>query len=231
MKHLGIFGGTFNPIHYGHLRVAVEVLDQFNLDKILFIPSAQPPHKSLSDIADAFDRLKMTQLAILSYPLFECSNIETKRQGFSYTIDTIHELLNRYPHDFQFYYLIGKDAFFAIHTWKSFEKLFEIIPFIVMSRPVLWHDSKIINDQFIEYIQQTISKDYVHLTQEKCMIHPNKKRIYYCQVTALDISSSQIRKSLKNKRPIHYLLPDTVLDYIHDNKLYETRNCYDQKRS
>jgi nicotinate-nucleotide adenylyltransferase len=231
MKHLGIFGGTFNPIHYGHLRVAVEVLEKVILEKIVFIPSAQPPHKSHSDIANVFDRLKMTQLAIRSYPLFECSNIETQRQGLSYTIDTIHELQNQSPHDVQFYYLIGKDAFFAIHTWKSFEMLFEIIPFIVMSRPEISHDSKIPNNRFMEYIQQTISQDYVYLQNDKCMVHPNKKPIYYCQVTALDISSSQIRASLKNGRSIQYLLPDTVLNYIHDNQLYETRNCYDQKQS
>jgi nicotinate-nucleotide adenylyltransferase len=229
MKHWGIFGGTFNPVHYGHLRVAVEVLEKFRLEKIVFIPSAQPPHKSYSNIANAEDRLNMTQLAIRSCPLFECSNIETQRQGLSYTIDTIYELIKRYSNDVQFYYLIGRDAFFAIHTWKSFEMLFERIPFIVMSRPEISNDYDTSDDRFIQYIQQTISQKYVHFKQDKYMTHPYKKQIYYCQVTALDISSSQIRTSLQNGHSTKYLLPDTVLDYIHDNNIYETRNSNDQR--
>ena len=231
MKHFGIFGGTFNPIHFGHLRVAVEVLERFKLDKIIFIPSAQPPHKPLSNIAKALDRLNMTQLAIQSNPFFECSNIETQRQGLSYTIETIHELHNIYSDNVRLYYLIGRDAFFAIHTWKTFELLFDEIPFIVMSRPEITHDGAMNNNYFSEYIQQTISQDYVHSQQYKCMIHPKKQRIYYCQVTALYISSSQIRTNLTNGQSIQYLLPNDVHDYILDKKLYQTRICYDQKRS
>jgi nicotinate-nucleotide adenylyltransferase len=231
MKHLGIFGGTFNPIHLGHLRVAVEVLERFHLDKIIFIPSAQPPHKPHDNVANALDRLNMTKLAIDSYPLFECSNIETQRQGLSYTIDTIHELSNYYSHNVKLYYLIGRDAFFAIHTWKSFEKLFDNVPFIVMSRPEINIDSLIMNEHFFEYIHQTISQDYTHSQKDKCMVHPKKQPIYYCQVTALDISSTQIRTYLKNGQSIQYLLPDVVYDYILDKKLYQTRICYDQKRS
>jgi len=231
MKHLGIFGGTFNPIHLGHLRVAVEVLEKFQLDRIIFIPSAQPPHKPHYNIANALDRLNMTQLAIDSNPLFECSSIEIKRKGLSYTIDTIHELSNLYSHNVQFYYLIGMDAFLAIHSWKSFEMLFDQIPFIVMSRPEINSDPFKMNQHFIEYIQQTISKDYIHSQQSKCMVHPKKQRIYYCQVTALDISSSQIRTYLKKGQSIQYLLPDLVYEFIFNKKLYQTRTCYDQKRS
>jgi len=227
--HLGIFGGTFNPIHLGHLRVAVDVLESFYLDKIIFIPSAQPPHKSYSNIANALDRLNMTKLAINSYPLFECSNIETQRKGLSYTIDTIHELKDLYSHNVQFYYLIGRDAFLAIHTWKSFERLFDEIPFIVMSRPEISHDMVMPHNHFIEYIQQTISKEYMYSKQHKCMIHPKKQRIYYTRVTALEISSSQIRAKLKKGQSIQYLLPDVVNDYIFENKLFQTRICYDQK--
>jgi nicotinate-nucleotide adenylyltransferase len=232
MKHLGIFGGTFNPIHFGHLRVAVDVLEKFELDTIIFIPSAQPPHKSYSNIANAFDRLKMTQLAIHSYPLFECSNIETKRQGVSYTIETIQEMRILHPGNVQFYYLIGIDAFFAIHTWKSFEKLFDIIPFIVMSRPEISNHSMLANNtNLIDYIQQTISREYQHSEQNKRMIHPSKQPVYYCQVTALDISSSKIRTYLKKGQSIQYLLPDYVHKYIIENKIYQTRTSYDQKRS
>jgi nicotinate-nucleotide adenylyltransferase len=226
---LGIFGGTFNPIHLGHLRVAVEVLENFHLDKIIFIPCAQPPHKSYSNIAKTLDRLNMTKLAIHSYPLFECSNIETQRKGISYTIDTVHELKDVYSHNVQFYYLIGRDAFLAIHTWKSFEMLFDEIPFIVMSRPEISDDMEMNHNNYIKYIQQTISKQYTYSNQHQCMIHPKKQRIYYHKVTGLEISSSQIRANLKKGQSIRYLLPDVVNDYIYKNKLYQTRICYDQK--
>jgi len=224
MKHLGIFGGTFNPIHFGHLRVAVEVLERFHLDKIIFIPSAQPPHKPHTNIVSELDRLNMTQLAIHSFPLFECSIIETKRHGLSYTIDTIKELNNNYSHDTQFYYLIGRDAFFAIHTWKSFEMLFHHVPFIVMSRPEKDQNSSMTNTHLMNYIQQTISQDYIYSQQNNCMIHPKKQRIYFCQVTALDISSSQIRAIRSKGLSIQYLLPDVVYDYILDKELYQTKD-------
>jgi len=228
MKHLGIFGGTFNPIHFGHLRVAVEVLECFQLDKVIFIPSAQPPHKPHSNIANALDRLNMIQQAIVSYPFFACSDIEIQREGISYTIDTIHDLRKLYPQNVQFYYIIGSDAFFAIHTWKSFKLLFDEIPFIVMSRPEISQNYSVGND-FIEYIQQIISKDYVYSQKEQCMIHPKNQRIYSSLVTALDISSSQIRSHLTKGKSVKYLLPDVVYDYLIDKKLYQTRNCYDQK--
>jgi nicotinate-nucleotide adenylyltransferase len=228
MNHLGIFGGTFNPIHFGHLRVAVEILEDFQLEKVIFIPSAQPPHKPQSNIASALDRLYMTQQAIQSYPLFECSTIEVQRQGISYTIDTIHELRKLYPQDVQFYYLIGRDAFFAIHTWKSFERLFEELPFIVMSRPEISHNY-LESNNFIQYIQQTISKDYRYSQQDTCMIHPQKKTIYSSLVTALDISSSKIRTFLTKGKSVKYLLPDVVYEYIIDKNLYQSRNYYDQK--
>jgi len=227
MKRLGIFGGTFNPIHLGHLRVAVEILEFFDLDRIEFIPSAQPPHKFQSNIVPASHRLCMTQLAIRSFPFFHCSDIEVQRQGLSYTIDTIREIRLLYPNDVQFYYLIGLDAFLAIHTWKSYEMLFNEIPFIVMSRPD--KDEYVKNcDHLIAYIQKTISKDYFYVDQKKCIQHSQKQSIYYCQVTALDISASQIRALIENGQAIDYLMPESVADYIHDKKLYQTRNMYDQ---
>ncbi|KPA09921.1 putative nicotinate-nucleotide adenylyltransferase [Candidatus Magnetomorum sp. HK-1] len=223
MKRLGIFGGTFNPIHYGHLRVAVEIQELFSLDRVIFIPSAQPPHKDFSHIAHALDRLKMTEIAVNPYPLFQTSDIEIQRKGLSYTIDTIQGLRNVYPEIEQFYYLIGWDAFLAIHTWKQYHKLFDEIPFIVMSRPVEGSQknfTSMIQDTLVHYIQQNISKEYCHDKQQLCIKHPKKKCIYYCQVTSLDISASYIRYLIEKNRSIRFLLPEAVENYINNNKIY-----------
>jgi nicotinate-nucleotide adenylyltransferase len=225
MERLGIFGGTFNPIHFGHLRVAVEVRELFSLDSILFIPSAQPPHKNLSNIANPKDRHYMTQLAIQSYPFFQLSSIELEREGLSYTIDTIKSLQQQYTPNIQFFYMIGIDAFLAIHTWKNFQNLFNEIPFIVMSRPVNEDNNiacmSIANNSLIDYIHTTISKDYAHNNENKCFNHPNKQPLYYCQVTSLDISASKIRRLVKMNQSIHFLLPDNVIHYMTHKQLYK----------
>jgi len=224
MKRLGIFGGTFNPIHFGHLRVAVEVRELFFLDAVLFIPSAQPPHKEQSDIAPANDRRHMTQLAIQSYPFFHLSTIEIDRKGLSYTIDTIKKLQQLYTEDnIQLFYMIGLDAFLAIHTWKYFQKLFDEIPFIVMSRPVSGEQSNSMNvltNTLYEYVQKTISNDYSLDNACHCISHMRKQSIHCCQVTSLDISASQIRRLLIKNQSIHFLLPDDVIDYINHKQLY-----------
>ncbi|MBF0451399.1 MAG: nicotinate-nucleotide adenylyltransferase [Candidatus Magnetomorum sp.] len=224
-ERLGIFGGTFNPVHFGHLRVAVEVRELFSLDAVIFIPSAQPPHKDQTGIAHASHRLHMTQLAIRSYPFFQVSTIEIQRKGLSYTIDTLKELKKVHPETVQFFYLIGLDAFLSIHTWKHYQKMFDEIPFIVMSRPVSGANKKMslsmVTNTLVAYIQQTISEKYVHDNQRGCIRHPNKQTIYYCQVTSLDISASQIRRLIENNQSVHFLLPDDVASYITRHKIYK----------
>jgi len=130
----GILGGTFNPVHIGHLILAEEAREKLKLDKIIFIPTALPPHKENLDIANADDRLKMLKLAIKGNKFFEVSDIEIKRRGRSYTIDTLRELKNRFSHD-DLYFIIGSDLLKYINEWKDLEDINKMVKFIAATRP------------------------------------------------------------------------------------------------
>lgn len=131
---IGILGGTFNPIHLGHLIMAEEVADKLNLDKVIFVPTYMPPHKENSDIAPAVDRLKMVKLAIKNNKRFSVSDIEIRRKGLSYTIDTIREFKKLYPED-ELYFIIGSDLIKYLDSWKDLEEILKLIKFIVATRP------------------------------------------------------------------------------------------------
>ncbi|MFH0924296.1 MAG: nicotinate-nucleotide adenylyltransferase [bacterium] len=132
---IAIYGGTFNPIHYGHLIVADEVRQAFQLDKIIFVPSAIPPHKKYEAIIDPQHRYNMTHLAIASNSHFVASTVELDRGGKSYSIDTIKELKKEYKDEKDFFFIMGADAFLEISTWKAADKILELCRFIIVSRP------------------------------------------------------------------------------------------------
>ena len=190
---IGIMGGTFNPIHYGHLVSASEVCNKFKLDKAIFIPSALNPLKTSSNLADARHRLKMIKLAIAGNPLFEVSDIEIKRGGASYTIDTIKAFAKKYGKDVNLYFIIGADAFLEINSWASPDALLKMCKFIVMTRP--GYDAKKAKQVFSKHTE-------------------------IMEITHLEISSSAIRKRIKSSSPIKYLLPEKVENYIHKHRLY-----------
>ncbi len=133
-QKLGILGGTFNPIHYGHLAAAEEVRDRLKLDRILFIPSYLPPHKLEENVPSAVQRMEMVRLATEGNPSFEPSDIEIKRGGRSYTIDTIEALRQAYPGT-ELYFITGLDSFLEIQTWHEWERLLTLCCFVVLSRP------------------------------------------------------------------------------------------------
>ena len=133
---IGLFGGTFNPIHYGHLRAAMEVCEGFDLENIYFIPSSLPPHKNIQDVASGADRLEMTRLALGGNPKFILSDVELKRPGLSYSIDTVKHFKRSLKTDVDLFLVMGVDAFLEIDTWKSFNHLFRMIPMIIMTRPL-----------------------------------------------------------------------------------------------
>lgn len=135
MKRIGIFGGTFDPIHSGHIMIAEEVFKELNLDKIIFVPANIPPHKLHTKIANAQDRYNMTKLAVDYNDNFEVSDIEIKRQGPSYSIDTINELKKNIKQDAEFYFIIGSDSISELRHWKDFDKLLKIVKFVVVNRP------------------------------------------------------------------------------------------------
>ncbi|MFZ2634601.1 MAG: nicotinate-nucleotide adenylyltransferase [Desulfosalsimonadaceae bacterium] len=221
MKGTGLFGGTFNPIHVGHLRVAEDVRAGFDLEKIVFIPSAIPPHKDIGNLADARARYAMIATALSTYPDFVASDVEIHRQGPSYTIDTVSYFQNHLPTGTACYLIVGMDAFLEITTWKAWQNLFDLIPFIVMTRP---GESGPLADPLTEmesYIHTHVGKGYGYSPQQSCFIHRTKQPIYLTQVTPIDISSSAIRDRVRQGRSIHGLVPDGVDDYIKHKGLYK----------
>jgi nicotinate-nucleotide adenylyltransferase len=224
MKGTGLFGGTFNPIHMGHLRVAEDVRAGFDLEKIVFIPSAIPPHKDMSNLADARSRYAMILEALSACPDFVASDVEIHRQGPSYTIDTVTYFQNHQPADAPYYLIVGMDAFLEITTWKAWQHLFDLIPFIVMTRPKATDgaaDAPSL-DPLVEmdyYIHAHVGIDYA--LQGSYFMHKTKQPIYLAHVTPITISSSAIRERIRQGRAICGLVPDSVLDYINQKGLYK----------
>lgn len=221
MRRLGLFGGTFNPIHLGHVQVVREVKAGFDLDKILIIPSALPPHKKLNSVVAAEDRLEMIRLAFSNDPTFVISDIELKRSGPSYTIDTVRHFKSISPENTKLYFILGMDAFWEIDTWKSYDDLFDLIPFIVMSRPISGENRtqsewKSLNN----YLQSTISKGYTFSVSQSSFIHIKKQPVCVFNVTPVDISSTTIRERIKEGRSIKQLVPEIIEEFIKAKGLY-----------
>ena len=211
---IGLLGGTFNPIHVGHLRAAVEVREAFNLDKLLLIPSANPPHKSADQVANAEDRLEMVRLAIKGVPSLEVSDVELNRQGPSYTIETLRYFQDQYGPGSEIHFIVGQDAFSEITTWKSYKELFSTAHFIVMTRP----GSKLSGIE--DFIHAHISQAYQYDAVLNRYSHPEWCSIFCVDITHIDVSASEIRDCVKHGRPIGFLVPDTVESFIVEKGLY-----------
>ncbi len=196
---LGIMGGTFDPIHYGHLVAAEMARSEFGLGKVLFIPAGKPPHKDRSDITDAELRLEMIKLAIQGNPAFAVSTLELERKGKSYTVDTLRDLHRTWP-DHKLYFITGSDALCEIFSWYKAEEILMLTNFIGAARPGF-----------------DATNFLLQLQQEHPEFHG---RIHYLEVPALAISSTDIRERVKTGLPIRYLLPEPVRQYILQNKLY-----------
>lgn len=221
LKRVGLFGGTFNPIHFGHLRAALEIKEAFSLDSIYIIPSAIPPHKNNLGLVKAVDRLEMIRLAVSDYPGFVVSDIEIKRSGPSYTIDTVDHFKSTFSEGNRLFLVMGVDAFLEIDTWKSYRALLRLIPIIVMARPrVKWNDVSRLQQVLEEFLKFRISKGYVFSVGRSCYSHAKNQPIYISNITLLDISSSTLRKLIKTQRSIQFLLPEKVENYIKSKGLY-----------
>lgn len=199
-NRIGIIGGTFDPIHYGHLFIAQTALDELNLNKVLFIPTGKPPHKREKLITQAYKRIDMLKLAIKGNSKFDISTIEITREKISYTIDTIKELQQYYNKKTEFYFIVGSDAFIDIESWKEYKNLLVSVKFIVMTR-------QIFKNQLLDEKIKLFTKEY-------------NADITKLKIPILDISSTNIRKRIKEGRSIKYLLPEDVEAYIFSNRLY-----------
>lgn len=197
-KRVGIFGGTFDPIHMGHLIVAETIMDEFHLDKVVFIPAAVPPHKLDKQISPAKHRYMMTMLATCSNPRFQVSDMEMHRQGPSYSRDTLAQLIDEHGRDTEFYFIVGADSVENLHTWNRIDELLTMCHFIGASRPGCMPDMEKIAQRF----------------------GPLAEKIHCLETPELEISSTEIRHRVGQKRTIRYIVPETVEQYIYKEKLY-----------
>ena len=195
VKRLGIMGGTFDPIHYGHLVTAEAARTRFRLDQVVFVPSGRPPHKA-DGTTDAGDRLVMTQMAIVTNPGFSLSDIEARREGYSYSIDTVREFFDIYGPELELFFITGADAILSIPTWKDAGDLLHMCTFIAASRPGF--DLAELNKLPLAWLE----------------------RIRLFEIPALAISSTDIRRRVKQGDSIKYLLPEPVEHYILRYGLY-----------
>ena len=211
---IGLFGGTFDPIHWGHLRSAEEVSETFALDRVYFIPAAVPPHKRGHTTTPAFDRLQMVRLAVAKNPKFSVSTVEIARPGVSYSIDTIRDFAGRMRGRDSLYFIIGLDAFREIGTWKDFAAIFPLCNFIVTSRP----GSK--EKDPLRGTGVAVKKLFCYDFKKKNYRHESGTRVYFNELTDIAISASEIRALVQAGKSIRYLVPPTVEKYIHRRGLY-----------
>ena len=211
-KRVGLFGGTFNPIHLGHLRGAEEIRESFGLEEVIFTPAAIPPHKEAEGIMDPLHRLEMVQRATLKNPWFSVSDIELKRPGKSYSIDTLRYF--KEIHQGSLFFILGGDAFFEIETWREYETLFSLCHFIVMTRPSSQKKGEAIE------LPEGLAPFFGYDPVIEGWIHVSGNHLYLKEITFLDISSTQVRELIEKGGSVRYLIPTEVEAYIEEKGLY-----------
>ncbi|SHJ82434.1 nicotinate-nucleotide adenylyltransferase [Paramaledivibacter caminithermalis] len=200
MKKIGLMGGTFDPIHYGHLVLAEQIRTRFNLDKVYFIPVGIPPHKQGKKITSSKHRYFMTLLATITNPYFEISKIEIEDDGISYTVNTIKKFKETVDYNAELYFITGADAIYELESWKNVKELLGLCNFIAASRPGIDEDKL---------------KSKIKDLKEKY-----NGNIILTSVPALAISSTDIRNRVKKGESIKYITPESVEYYIYKNSLY-----------
>ncbi len=209
-RKVGLFGGTFNPIHLGHLRGAEEIRDLFQLEEVIFVPSSIPPHKPTAKVVEANHRLEMVRIAVSGNPCFSVSDIEVTRTGKSYSVETIKYFQEK-GRD-AFYFILGSDAFGEIETWREFKNLFSLCNFIVMTRP--GSQEKTLS------LPRSIAPDFRYVPEEDAWLHVSGQMLYFKEISFLDISSTKIRKLIEKERSFRYLVPPEIETYIGKHLLY-----------
>lgn len=216
-QRLGILGGTFNPIHFGHLAAAEEVRDRLKLERVIFIPSFLPPHKSEEGMPSALQRQEMVMLAVRGNPHFTVSDMEIRRGGLSYTIDTIEALRQAHPGS-ELFFITGLDSFLEIGTWKEWERLLPLCSFVVLSREGSLFRS-IAKLGFLNADERLLEALDRRERAELTIVSGNI-RVHLERVPLYDISSTDIRTRVREGRSVKYHLPEAVEHYIIENTLY-----------
>ena len=219
-RRIGLLGGTFNPIHNGHLHIASEVSKHLFLDQVLFIPSGLPPHKILLRIPSAGIRFKMVELALVAHPNFEPCDIEIKRSGFSYTLETLRALKEVHSHD-RLFFIIGMDAFSQIETWKKPEAVLKLCDFAVISRPGFPFSMLPRLGPLALADQNTLKQlDAGAIGTHTVWLTP-KTELHLIHIPHSGISASDIRRRILAGKSAKNLLPHSVESYIINSRLYK----------
>jgi len=211
---IGILGGTFDPIHYAHLRLGETLADRLGLAQVRFIPAAVPPHRA-SPRVTAQDRLAMVRLATAGNPRFVADDRECRRSGQSYTVDTLQELRTEMGGQAPLVLLMGVDAFNLLTTWSRWARLFDLAHIAVAHRPGHSFDQEALPPELAAQVKDRLSEDPVRIGERPA------GTVVPVDVPALDISATAIRGLLADGHSARYLLPDEVLDYIGSNHLYK----------
>lgn len=222
---IGVMGGTFDPIHLGHLRAAEEIHGALGLDQVVFVPAGRPPHKDQGVEASALQRYEMVSLAVASTPYFTVSPIELNRPGCSYSIDTIREFRSRYGEQSTIHFIMGVDAFQDIATWKEAPALLSLAQLVVVARPG-WRLDEVehtmtpserqrLGDPRFKYLRLS------ELTPRVATQYDEPRLVLLVEVESLDISSSRIRQLVKEGKSIRHLVADPVVLYIATHRLYQ----------
>jgi nicotinate-nucleotide adenylyltransferase len=212
MPPIGIFGGTFDPIHFGHLRLAEEMAEGLGLSQVRFIPAGQPPHRGAPRTA-ASHRLEMARRAIAGNPRFAVDAREVQRPDPSYTVDTLTALRAELGDEQPLWLLLGADAFLGLPSWHEWQRLFELANIAVAARPGA---QLLQTDRMSDELKHEVSQRQ----QAAGSVASPAGSVLLQQMTPLDISATVIRDTLARHGSARYLLPDTVLDYIHEHQLY-----------
>lgn len=214
VRRLGVFGGAFNPVHLAHLRLAEEARDYCALDCVLFLPTAQPPHKRLTADAPSFvDRYAMVTAAVADNPAFAVSDLEAQRPGKSYSVQTLEILRERYP-ACELYFLIGMDSFRDLSSWWEYRRLFALANLVVTRRP------GVDGGELYDLLPVAARTEFCYDSSQKGLLHCSGRRIIPLDETYLDISSTRIRSLTAAGHSIRYLVPAAVADYIEEHGLY-----------
>jgi len=210
---IGIIGGTFDPIHFGHLRPALEIAEQLSLEEVRFIPSAQPPHRWQPE-ASAGQRLDMVKLGIEGTDKFIIDDREYQRDGASYTVDTVASLRSEMGDQKPICMIIGADAFQSFTSWHNWQKILDFTHLVVSSRPGYTLEDGTLSHDLQKWIQEH-QVDSIQELQKRAA-----GKLFFCDVIQLDISATYIRKQLLKGESASYLTPQKVTDYIKQHKLY-----------
>lgn len=209
----GIFGGTFNPIHLAHLRIAETVMHDCELDRLLFMPAAEPPHKEIAGATSFAHRRAMVEAAIKDRPGFFCSDLESRRKGKSFSVDTL-EILRRENPDDRFYFIIGMDSWRDIASWREYQRIFGLTHLVIFPRP------GVTLDEPLAPLPVASREEFCYADDSGRLRHSSGHELIFIRGEEFDIASTEIRSRVAAGEVIDKFVPPTVADYIAAHDLY-----------